>query len=51
MATVLRGYAIVRDHQGQVVRSINQVDKGDLLSARLRDGDLQLAVTGKSSRP
>lgn len=47
LATVARGYAIVFDTNMQVVRSVDQVDHGDAIQAKVRDGQLQLAVTGK----
>lgn len=47
LATVARGYAIVFDTNMQVVRSVDQVDHGDSIQAKVRDGQLQLAVTGK----
>ncbi|NLA66697.1 MAG: exodeoxyribonuclease VII large subunit [Gammaproteobacteria bacterium] len=44
LATVARGYAILRHPDGRVVRSVADVAPGDRLSARLGDGELGLAV-------
>ncbi|RZA36070.1 MAG: exodeoxyribonuclease VII large subunit [Lysobacteraceae bacterium] len=44
LATVARGYAIVTDAQGNLVRSVKQVRQGDAVSARLGDGALTLRV-------
>jgi len=40
LATLERGYAIVFDAQGKVVRSATGVDDGDALRIRLADGEL-----------
>jgi exodeoxyribonuclease VII large subunit len=44
LATVARGYSLLETAQGQLVRSSRQVRTGDLLSARLADGQLDLRV-------
>ena len=44
LATVARGYSILADAEGRLVRSIAQVQPGDALSARLGDGKLKLRV-------
>ena len=46
LATLGRGYAIVKDPQGQILRSVESVKVGDEVSARLADGELQCKVTG-----
>jgi exodeoxyribonuclease VII large subunit len=43
-AVLKRGYAIVRTAQGQVVRSIVQVQSGDGLQVRVSDGDFAARV-------
>lgn len=48
LSTVARGYAIVFDANEQVVRSVDQVQKGDTIRARVQDGELRLSVTAKS---
>ena len=40
-----RGYAILSDEDGRVVTSTGAVRCGDILSAKLRDGSLQLTVS------
>lgn len=44
LATVARGYAIVQREDGQVVRSVGDVRSDEVVSARLRDGELRLKV-------
>ncbi|GHD69944.1 exodeoxyribonuclease 7 large subunit [Luteimonas padinae] len=44
LATVARGYAILRHADGRVVRSTGDVAAGDRLSARVADGALRLRV-------
>jgi len=44
LATVARGYSIIADAEGRLVRSVSQVQPGDALSARLSDGELKLRV-------
>src|SRR6185436_19337676 len=45
-ATLERGYAIVRDEQGRIVRTADQVDVGDRLAVRLHRGRLDARVEG-----
>lgn len=45
LATVARGYALVSDQDGQLVRSVAQVQPGQVLSARLADGRISATVT------
>ena len=44
LATVARGYALVMRDDGSLVRSVTQVESGDLVQARLSDGELKLRV-------
>lgn len=44
LATVARGYSIIADAEGRLVRSVAQVQPGDVVSARLGDGELKLRV-------
>ena len=45
LKTVARGYAIVRDGQGAVVKSVTGVRSGDQLKAQVGDGEIVFAVT------
>ncbi|WP_158884442.1 exodeoxyribonuclease VII large subunit [Rhodanobacter sp. L36] len=45
LATLDRGYAIVFDDAGRVVRAASSVVEGDAVTARLADGQLRLRVT------
>jgi len=47
LATLERGYAILFDEAGQVVRSVAAVSEGDTVNARMSDGELSLRVLGK----
>ena len=47
LATLERGYAILFDAEGRVLRSVATADAGDALRARLADGELQLTVKSK----
>jgi exodeoxyribonuclease VII large subunit len=47
LATLERGYAILFDETGQVVRSVAAVSEGDTVNARVSDGELSLRVLGK----
>jgi len=47
LATVARGYAILRHDDGRVVRTTADAAAGDRLSARVTDGELRLRVEGK----
>lgn len=44
LATLKRGYAIVKDQSGQVVRSVSQVKSGQKLSIGLADGQINSRV-------
>ncbi|NVK43879.1 MAG: exodeoxyribonuclease VII large subunit [Oceanospirillaceae bacterium] len=45
LATLERGYAIVRDSQGQVIEDASQVAAGDIIETRLARGRLRSQVT------
>ena len=46
LATLGRGYSILRDGQRHVVQSVRQATPGQVLHALLTDGELTLRVTG-----
>ena len=46
LATLSRGYAVVRNDRNEVVRHFNQVNPGDRVSALLKDGELDCEVKG-----
>jgi len=46
LATLSRGYSILQDEQGQVLRRAEQARRGQTLSARLSEGQLVLRVEG-----
>lgn len=48
LATVARGYAILRHGDGRVVRGTGDAAPGDRLSARVGDGELQVRVEGST---
>ena len=47
LATLERGYAIVTDESGQVLRDAGQVSEGDAISTRLARGFIDSTVTNK----
>ncbi len=47
LATLTRGYSILQDAQGQIIRRPDQVQPGQTLQARLATGSLQLQVAGE----
>ena len=49
LKTVARGYAIVRDGQGAVVKSVTGVRSGDQLKAQIGDGEIVFAVTNTTA--
>jgi exodeoxyribonuclease VII large subunit len=49
LAILERGYAIISDAEGGVVRSADAVAPGDALRARLAHGEIAVTVTGKGS--
>ncbi len=46
LATIARGYAILQDDAGRIVRSVDDARAGDRLDARLQDGALVVRVEG-----
>lgn len=44
LATLDRGYAIVRDHTGQVIRSVTVVASGDKLNIQVSDGEIPVTA-------
>jgi exodeoxyribonuclease VII large subunit len=49
LATLGRGYAIVRDSQGKIIRDVSEVDPGDTVSARVARGEMTAKVTSINS--
>lgn len=50
-ATLKRGYAIVRDQSGKVLRTIDQVSAAQDVDLTLADGHVPLSASGKPSTP
>jgi exodeoxyribonuclease VII large subunit len=48
LATLQRGFAILRDADGNIVRSVTQTHPDQPLSARLADGSIKLRVEPSS---
>jgi exodeoxyribonuclease VII large subunit len=48
LATLQRGFAILRDADGNIVRSVTQAHPDQSLSARLADGSIKLRVEPSS---
>jgi exodeoxyribonuclease VII large subunit len=47
LATLDRGYSILRDQQGHVITNVSQVQNDQELNARLAEGSLKLSVISK----
>jgi exodeoxyribonuclease VII large subunit len=47
LATVARGYSILQHDDGRIVRGVDDAAVGDLLDARLHDGQLRVQVHSK----
>ncbi|MEO1661779.1 MAG: exodeoxyribonuclease VII large subunit [Pseudomonadota bacterium] len=50
-ATLKRGYAIVRDPSGKVLRTVKQVASADHVALTLSDGDVALTPDGSAPKP
>ncbi len=48
LATLNRGYAVVQNQQGELVRSVQQIQTEALLSIRLSDGQVAAQVLSVS---
>ena len=51
LATLERGYAVVQDDEGHVLTSTSQAKLGQDLHVRVRDGRVQVTVTGTTEEP
>ena len=51
LATLERGYAVVQDDHGHVLTSTSQVQPGQNLHVRVRDGRVHASVTGTTPEP
>ncbi|WP_449285280.1 exodeoxyribonuclease VII large subunit [Marinobacter sp. PE14] len=49
LATLGRGYSIVRDSEGQILRDTSNVNPGDTISARVAQGEMTAKVTSVKS--
>lgn len=49
LATLGRGYAIVKNKEGTVIRSADEVNTGDLLRVTLANGDIETQVTNSKN--
>lgn len=49
LATLARGYAIVRHEDGRIVRGVQDAAAGDILTIQLSDGIVQSKVVGKGN--
>jgi exodeoxyribonuclease VII large subunit len=47
LAVLGRGYALVRDPSGALIRDAAQVEVGEVLRLQLQRGELRVAVTSK----
>jgi exodeoxyribonuclease VII large subunit len=48
LAVLGRGYALVRDHEGTLVRDASAVEPGERLRVQLQLGELDVEVRGKT---
>jgi len=44
LGTLSRGFSVTKDEKGNVLRSVKQVKKGDLLKVTLTDGEINTRV-------
>ncbi len=44
LAILERGYAVVSQENGQIIQSVKQVNRGDAVRIRLKDGDVQTTI-------
>lgn len=51
LKVLTRGYALVRDGEGEVLKSIRQVQPGDRITVSLSDGKLGAVVTEREETP
>ena len=50
LTTLGRGYAILQNNQGEVIKHSQQLDAGESFTARLHSGSLEAVVSGKSDQ-
>jgi exodeoxyribonuclease VII large subunit len=50
-AVLQRGFAVVRNQRGSIIRSVSQVSRGDKLQIRVSDGEFSAEVEGPDREP
>lgn len=50
LTTLGRGYAILQNDQGEIIKHAQQIDEGESFTARLHSGSLEAVVSGKSDQ-
>ncbi|MDN3652068.1 exodeoxyribonuclease VII large subunit [Thalassotalea ponticola] len=49
LATIARGYSIARDASGKIIRRVDEVTMGDVISVQVSDGELKAQICDKSN--
>jgi exodeoxyribonuclease VII large subunit len=44
LATISRGYSVVRSHQGRIIKQLEQVIVNDNITIQVNDGDIEAKV-------
>ncbi|MCS5586908.1 MAG: exodeoxyribonuclease VII large subunit [Porticoccaceae bacterium] len=50
LKTIGRGYAIIRDTQGEIINSVSKLSKGEQLKGQVKDGEILFEVTDTNSK-
>ena len=50
LKTLGRGYAVIRNSNGEIINSVDRVNLDDQLTGQLADGELLLAVANKNNK-
>jgi exodeoxyribonuclease VII large subunit len=44
LATISRGYSVVRSHQGRIIKQLEQVTVNENITIQVNDGDIEAKV-------
>ena len=50
LKTLGRGYSIIRDDSGAVIKTVAAVNSGDQLKGQVADGEIHFSVTGTTDK-
>ena len=50
LATISRGYSVVRSSQGRIIKKLEQVNVGELINIQVNDGNIEAKIINKNKK-